>query len=103
VAQAHLAVPRKLFASTAGGAVFQINYTDRSLECVYQLHSGAINCMRLNEGFCVTASADRYLRVWPLDFSDFFLEAQHETAVTAVDISADGLKVLRYSRVHVGF
>lgn len=50
--------------------------------------------MRFNEGFCVTASADRHLRVWPLDFSDFFLEAQHESAVTAVDVSADGLRVL---------
>ena len=62
-------VPRKLYASTAGGAVFQINYTDRALECIYQLHSGAIHCMRFNEGFCVTGSADRHLRVWPLDFS----------------------------------
>jgi hypothetical protein len=26
----------------------------------------------------MTASDDRFLRVWPVDFSDFFLEAEHE-------------------------
>lgn len=30
-------VPRKMYAATAGGAVFQINYTERTLECVFQV------------------------------------------------------------------
>ena len=38
-------------------------------------------------------SEDTYLRVWPLDFSEFFTEAQHEGTVCSVDISSDGLKV----------
>jgi hypothetical protein len=54
----------------------QVNYTTTVLECVYRLHDAAIHSVSVNEGFCVTASADKYLRVWPLDFSDFFLEAQ---------------------------
>lgn len=45
-------------------------------------------------GFCVTGSADTYLRVWPLDFSDYYLQAKHPAAVTHVEISGDGLKVI---------
>ena len=41
----------------------------------------------------MTGSADQYLRVWALDFSEFFMEAKHEGTVCAVDISADGLRV----------
>ena len=54
----------------------QINYGTRTLERVYQLHSAAINCMLVSEGLCVTGSDDRFLRVWPLDFSDFLLEVR---------------------------
>ena len=48
----------------------------------------------MNEAFCVTGSEDQYLRVWPLDFSEFFMEAKHEGTVCQVDISQDGLRVV---------
>ena len=35
----------------------------------------AINSICVNESFCVTASDDRYLRMWPLDFKAVYLEA----------------------------
>jgi len=35
----------------------------------------------------VTGSEDQFLRVWPLDFSEFFLEAKHEGLVLSLDIS----------------
>jgi hypothetical protein len=57
------------------GHMVQVNYGTKVLECVFKLHDGPIHSVAINEGFCVTASADRFLRVWPLDFSDFFLEA----------------------------
>ena len=73
-AEAH--TQRRVFVSSATGKLMQVNYTSRDLECVYQLHDGPIDSIAVNEGFCVTGSMDKYLRVWPLDFSDFFLEAQ---------------------------
>ena len=33
------------------------------------------------------------MRVWTLDFSEAFMEAEHESTVCSVDISPDGLKV----------
>ena len=48
-------------------------------------------CRRIgvNAGYCVTVSDDKFLRVWPLDFSDYFLEAKHEGAIGSVDVSPD--------------
>lgn len=66
----------------------------KSSQCIYKLHSGAINSISINEGFCVTGSDDCFLRVWPLDFSDFYLQAQHKGAINCVQISTDGLHVL---------
>ena len=54
----------------------------------------AINCMSINETFCVTGSDDGFMRLWPLDFAHVYLEAEHEGPVTAVDFSSDGLKIL---------
>lgn len=85
---------KRMFVATASGALFQINYATRTLECIYKLHSGPIYSISINEGFCVTGSGDSFLRVWPLDFSDFYLQAQHKGAITSVQISQDGLHVL---------
>jgi WD repeat-containing protein 90 len=74
--------------------VFQINYHTHELEGVFQLHNAAIHSIALNEAFCVTGSSDNILRVWPLDFSEFFLEAKHEGTVTAIDITQDGIQVI---------
>ena len=46
----------------------------RSVLCVYQLHSAAINTLVVHDSFCVTGSDDKMLRVWPMDFSDYLLE-----------------------------
>ncbi|ESP04065.1 hypothetical protein LOTGIDRAFT_230310 [Lottia gigantea] len=53
-----------------------------------------INSMYVSEAFCVTGSDDGFLRLWPLDFAHVYLEAEHEGPVTAVNLSADGLKIL---------
>lgn len=41
---------------------------------MYQLHSAAINSLVVHDGFVVTGSDDKLLRVWPMDFSDFLME-----------------------------
>lgn len=53
-----------------------------------------LQCMSVNESFCVTGSDDGYVRLWPLDFKHVLLEAQHDGPVTGVDISIDCLRVL---------
>ena len=49
----------------------------------------AINCMSVNQSFCVTGSEDGYLRLWPLDFSNVFLEAGTCLNLTDTGISCD--------------
>uniref|UniRef100_A0A7S2SIF6 CFA20 domain-containing protein n=1 Tax=Mucochytrium quahogii TaxID=96639 RepID=A0A7S2SIF6_9STRA len=85
---------KRVFFSTRSGSVAVVQYEKRVLQCVYRLHDGPIYSMSVNEGFCVTGSEDTYVRVWPLDFSDYFLEAKHEAPVCSVDVSSDGLQIL---------
>jgi len=85
---------KRLFVGSKHGMVFQVNYHTESLEATYQTNDSAIYSISVNEAFCVTGSEDTYLRVWPLDFSEFFMEAKHEGTVCSVDISPDGLKVV---------
>jgi len=64
----------------------------RCLTAVYQLHAASINSLCVGEGLVLTASDDTTLRLWPLDFSAFLLEAQHEAPVTSACLgSTDGL------------
>ncbi|RHY28087.1 hypothetical protein DYB32_006267, partial [Aphanomyces invadans] len=85
---------RPLYVASSHGTVLVIDYDSMALTCVYKLHNGPIHCLRVNEGFCVTGSEDGYIRVWPLDFSDFYLEAAHEAPVACLDLSVDGLHAL---------
>ncbi|KAG2491091.1 hypothetical protein HYH03_010535 [Edaphochlamys debaryana] len=83
----------KFYVSSASGAVFQVDYTTRQLDAVYQLHSAAINVLLIADGIALTGGDDRLLRAWPLDFRDYLLEAEHEGAVTGLALSPDALRV----------
>ncbi|CAK4205144.1 unnamed protein product [Aphanomyces euteiches] len=85
---------RPVYVSSSHGTVLVIGYDSMLLTCVYKLHDGPIRCLRVNEGFCVTGADDGYVRVWPLDFSDFYIEAQHDASVQSIDLSLDGLHAL---------
>ncbi|GAB5366264.1 hypothetical protein AAMO2058_001129200 [Amorphochlora amoebiformis] len=85
---------KKLFVSSREGWVFQVNYSTGSLECIFRLHESSINSLMINPGFCVTGSDDKFVRVWPLEFTDFYLQVQFMSSVHSVDVSADGLSVL---------
>uniref|UniRef100_A0A8C9YQW0 WD repeat-containing protein 90 n=1 Tax=Sander lucioperca TaxID=283035 RepID=A0A8C9YQW0_SANLU len=54
----------------------------------------AINSISVSSSFCATGSEDGFLRLWPLDFSAVFLEAEHEGPVSLVSVSSDSLQVL---------
>jgi len=84
---------RRFYAATESGQVYQLQYHNRELTCIYKLHNGPITSLCVNDVVCVTGSGDKFLRVWPLDFKEFYLEAEHECEVTSVDISPDGYRV----------
>ncbi|XP_056017616.1 WD repeat-containing protein 90-like isoform X2 [Ostrea edulis] len=99
---------RIVYACSKTGHVFEIDLQKVSIKHVRRLLPNenkaskekqkgtglAINSMSVNETFCVMGSDDGYLRLWPLDFEHVYLEAEHEGPVTAVDFSADGMKIL---------
>jgi hypothetical protein len=78
------------YVSSKLGTVFEINYElivvhkvrrllpTGSRQDIVEVGSEfgiGINCLSVNEAFCVTGSDDGYLRLWPLDFSGVVLEA----------------------------
>lgn len=85
---------KRVFVGAAHGLIFQVNYHTRELEGVFQIHDGPVRALSVTEGFCVTVSGDGYLRIWPLDFTEFYLEAHHEGSVGAVDVSTDRMAVV---------
>jgi FOG: WD40 repeat len=85
---------KRVFVVSNLGMLFQINYESAELEGVLQLHDSGINSIVVTEGYCVTGSNDCFLRVWPLDFSEYLLEAKHEGPVVAVDISTDRFSII---------
>lgn len=106
-------VERTLFACSKSGHIIEIDYKNVVIRKARRLFpsqqnpsshpetvslntgSGiAINSISISAAFCATGSDDGYLRLWPLDFSTVFLEAEHEGAVSFVSIDPNGLKVL---------
>ncbi|XP_071395607.1 WD repeat-containing protein 90 [Centroberyx affinis] len=104
---------RTLFASSRSGHILEIDYSRVGIKNVRRLlpaqqqhthrrekwtfNTGpgiAINSISVSPSFCATGSEDGFLRLWPLDFSAVFLEAEHEGPVSLVSVSADSLQVL---------
>jgi WD40 repeat protein len=82
---------KRVFVGSKQGHLYIVNYFTRELEAVYRCHDSAICSLTVSAGFCVSGGEDYYLRVWPLDFSEFFMEAKHEGVVISLDVSSDGL------------
>ncbi|XP_070962859.1 WD repeat-containing protein 90 [Oncorhynchus clarkii lewisi] len=104
---------RTLFASSRSGHILEIDYGSVAIKNVRRLlpaqqpHSQrrekqtfgmglgiAVNSISVSSAFCATGSEDGFLRLWPLDFSTVFLEAEHEGPVSLVSVSDDGLSVM---------
>ncbi|XP_072273486.1 WD repeat-containing protein 90 isoform X2 [Pyxicephalus adspersus] len=73
----------------------QVKHGERREKQTFNTGPGiAINSLSVSATYCATGSEDGYLRLWPLDFSRVFLEAEHEGPVSCVSISPEGLQVL---------
>lgn len=104
---------RTLFVSSRSGHILEIDYVAvvikniRRLLPAHESHTHqrekqtfstgagiAVNSISVCAEFCVTGSEDGFMRLWPLDFSSVFLEAEHEGPVSLVNVSLDGSRVL---------
>ncbi|XP_060777132.1 WD repeat-containing protein 90 isoform X2 [Neoarius graeffei] len=104
---------RTLFVSSRSGHILEIDYVSVTIQNIRRLlpsqqshahcrekqtlNTGpgiAVNSISVCSAFCATGSEDGFLRLWPLDFSSVFLEAEHEGPVSLVCVSSDGLSVL---------
>jgi WD40 repeat protein len=84
----------KVFIGSSQGCVYQVSCDSMELEAVYKIQDSGILSLSVNDAFCVTGSVDGYLRVWPIDFCEFLIEAKHDSGVCSVDIAFDALDIV---------
>jgi WD40 repeat protein len=80
--------PCVLVASSLG-LLLRVDCAQEQVVCAYQLHNGPIRSLSVNGSYAVTGGDDCRMRIWPLHFTDFLMEAHHEAAVTHVFVSQD--------------
>lgn len=99
-----------LYACTKSGQIFEIDYAKmlvknlRVLEPLIGLNAKKssqqiansilnLNCLSISDAFCVTGSSDGFARLWPLDFKQVLIEAEHEASISVVMFSPDNSKI----------
>ena len=79
-----------VFVGSTKGVLLRIDCEKEQVMCAYQLHNAGIVSIVLLRGVAVTGSSDNVFRIWPMDFTDFLLEAYHESPITCVEAAEDG-------------
>ncbi|RNA21555.1 WD repeat-containing 90 [Brachionus plicatilis] len=98
-----------VYSCTRSGQIFVFNVAKMEIEKVKIIEpvvkkSGILNrqknspSLRLNsisisDDYCVTGSDDGFVRLWPLDFGQVCLEAEHDSSIVVVKFSADCQKI----------
>ncbi|CAF0967584.1 unnamed protein product [Brachionus calyciflorus] len=98
-----------VYSCTRNGKIFVFNIAKMEIEKVKIIEpvvrkTGILNrhknspCLKLNsisisDEYCVTGSDDGCVRLWPLDFSQVSLEAEHDSPITVVKFSSDCSKI----------
>jgi WD40 repeat protein len=97
------------YACTLTGQIFVFNLARMEIEHVRVLeplikktgilnssknnHQLRLNSLTISDMFCTTGSDDGYVRIWPLDFSQVSVEAEHEAPIGLVRFSPDCLRI----------
>ena len=76
-----------VFVASSMGMLLRVDCRLEQVVCAYQLHTGPIRSLTVNGSFAVTGGDDCRMRIWPLHFTDFLMEAHHEAPVTHTVVS----------------
>lgn len=84
----------RAFVGSNNGCILEVNCDTMELDAVYKIHDSCITSIAVNDAFCVTGTQDGFLRVWLIDFSEYLIEAKHDSPVMSIDISYDALEII---------
>ena len=91
----HVSIPTNtlLYTGTTEGYVVVFDYQSVEMLPILQVlcHKGPIRAVIPCGGLCATSGEDGSLRVWPLDFSEYHIEATLGFPLVQADVSRDGL------------
>lgn len=77
---------KKAYISSSKGSIFIINLLLKELEVALSIHTSSISRVKICEDIVITSSEDTYVRLWPLDFHEVYMEIQHKSKVSDIDI-----------------
>uniref|UniRef100_F7AB67 CFA20 domain-containing protein n=1 Tax=Ciona intestinalis TaxID=7719 RepID=F7AB67_CIOIN len=99
-----------VFTCTKAGYIVEVDFHKVTITSIHRLFPSnntstddstmidftglSLNTVRFTDSYVATGSDDGFLRLWPLDLSSAFIEAEHEGSVSDIDITPDGVKVL---------
>ena len=90
----HLPMKPFVFFSSSKGVLLKVDPVLEVVVCSYHLHDGPIRSLFIQGGYAVTGGEDSKLKVWPMSFNEFLLEAQHEGPVSTLYVAAGGKKLV---------
>jgi WD40 repeat protein len=98
-----------VYACTRHGQIFVFNMAKMEIEHVRVIEpmikktgilttnsitpSLRLNTLSVSDSYCATGSDDGFVRIWPLDFAQVTVEAEHEAPIGLVRFSSDCLRI----------
>ena len=76
------------------GVVFKINFFKRNIMATYRTNESCINSIAVNEEYVVIGGQDMMLHVWDLFCTKQQLTVHNTSAVSHVEISNDGIRIV---------
>jgi WD40 repeat protein len=92
-----------IYATSQTGQIFMFNPARMEIEKVkvlqpmFKSESETMiyfNSLSVSDSYCAIGSSDSYVRIWPLDFNQVIVEAEHKTSISNCRFSPDHLRLV---------
>ncbi len=92
-----------VYITTKTGQILEILYDEKRIIRIHHLSDKitihkestfTISTLACTNNFCITGSHDGYIRVWSRDFSQVYIEAKYDQAISSLITSSDQTRVL---------
>ena len=77
---------KKAYISNTKSSILQVNLQSKEIESITSLSSQGITRIKILEDIVMTCSLDCFVRFWPLNFQEVYMEVQHKSKVISADM-----------------
>ena len=77
---------KKAYVSNTKSSILQVNLQSKEIESITSLTTQGITRIKILEDIVMTCSSDCFVRFWPLNFQEVYMEVQHKSKVISADM-----------------